>query len=133
MNGKLGWWTLAAAGLALAAATPCFATTASSEEATAVASPAASAAPCPALNLFGSLEAILQLPGPEAVEAIPIAGRAPGFRTCVCSCGYPCRTDADCGPGGRCGAGITCCARPAPGQRPDTSVERLPAEVPVGP
>ncbi len=32
-----------------------------------------------------------------------------GFRTCRCSCGAPCKTDADCGPGGRCGAGITCC------------------------
>ena len=33
----------------------------------------------------------------------------PGGRTCRCSCGYPCKTDADCGPGGTCGAGITCC------------------------
>ncbi|HEX6901646.1 MAG TPA: hypothetical protein VF789_18100 [Thermoanaerobaculia bacterium] len=32
-----------------------------------------------------------------------------GFRTCRCSCGAPCKTDADCGPGGRCSAGITCC------------------------
>ena len=32
-----------------------------------------------------------------------------GFRTCRCSCGAPCKTDADCGPGGICGAGITCC------------------------
>ncbi len=31
------------------------------------------------------------------------------LRTCVCSCGYPCETDADCGPGGNCGPGITCC------------------------
>jgi hypothetical protein len=30
-------------------------------------------------------------------------------RTCRCSCGYPCKTDADCGPGGICGGGITCC------------------------
>lgn len=37
---------------------------------------------------------------------------APDFmasRTCRCSCGFPCKTDADCGPGGICGAGITCC------------------------
>jgi hypothetical protein len=30
-------------------------------------------------------------------------------RTCRCSCGYPCTTNADCGPGGACTAGITCC------------------------
>lgn len=36
---------------------------------------------------------------------------APPFfkRTCRCSCGYPCSTNADCGPGGICSAGITCC------------------------
>ena len=33
-----------------------------------------------------------------------------GLRTCVCSCGLRCTTDADCGPGGVCGKGITCCA-----------------------
>ena len=33
-----------------------------------------------------------------------------GLRTCVCSCGLPCTTNADCGPGGVCGKGITCCA-----------------------
>lgn len=32
-------------------------------------------------------------------------------RTCRCSCGYPCKTNADCGPGGVCAAGITCCSR----------------------
>ena len=31
-------------------------------------------------------------------------------RTCRCSCGFPCKTDADCGGGvGSCRAGITCC------------------------
>lgn len=30
-------------------------------------------------------------------------------RTCRCSCGYPCKTDADCGPGGVCAPGVTCC------------------------
>ena len=36
---------------------------------------------------------------------------APPFlrRTCRCSCGFPCTTNADCGPGGLCSAGITCC------------------------
>ena len=33
-----------------------------------------------------------------------------GGRTCRCSCGFPCKTDADCGGGvGSCRAGITCC------------------------
>jgi hypothetical protein len=31
-------------------------------------------------------------------------------RTCRCSCGFPCTTDADCGGGvGSCRVGITCC------------------------
>ena len=37
---------------------------------------------------------------------------APPFRgrTCRCSCGAPCKTDADCGGAlGSCRAGITCC------------------------
>ena len=38
-------------------------------------------------------------------------------RTCRCSCGFPCKTNADCGPGGVCAAGITCCNK-AP-QSPD--------------
>jgi hypothetical protein len=35
----------------------------------------------------------------------------PSFgRTCRCSCGYPCTTDADCGGGiGSCQKGISCC------------------------
>jgi hypothetical protein len=32
-----------------------------------------------------------------------------GLRTCRCSCGFPCKTNADCGPGGVCAPGITCC------------------------
>jgi hypothetical protein len=32
-----------------------------------------------------------------------------GSRTCRCSCGFPCKTNADCGPGGVCAPGITCC------------------------
>jgi len=32
------------------------------------------------------------------------------LRTCTCSCGYPCTSDADCGGAlGSCRAGITCC------------------------
>lgn len=39
------------------------------------------------------------------------AGKTPagfGLRTCRCSCGQPCKTNADCG-GNVCGPGITCC------------------------
>jgi hypothetical protein len=33
-----------------------------------------------------------------------------GTRTCRCSCGFPCKTDADCGGAvGSCRAGISCC------------------------
>ena len=33
-----------------------------------------------------------------------------GGRTCRCSCGFPCKTDADCGGGvGSCRGGISCC------------------------
>jgi hypothetical protein len=33
-----------------------------------------------------------------------------GTKTCRCSCGFPCKTDADCGGGvGSCRAGISCC------------------------
>jgi hypothetical protein len=32
------------------------------------------------------------------------------LRTCTCSCGFPCTSDADCGGAlGSCRAGITCC------------------------
>lgn len=40
----------------------------------------------------------------ELDAAIPLVRR-----TCKCSCGQPCQTDADCGLGGVCRAGITCC------------------------
>jgi hypothetical protein len=42
----------------------------------------------------------------------PQEAPAPEFRvgrTCRCSCGQPCKKDADCGPGGLCMGGITCC------------------------
>src|SRR5688572_17555260 len=43
-------------------------------------------------------------PTPEFMAASPFA-----LRTCRCSCGQPCKTNADCGPGGVCSPGITCC------------------------
>ena len=50
-------------------------------------------------------------PGPQAqlCPGDPPEEPPPFFRrTCRCSCGQPCQTDADCG-GGICMAGITCC------------------------
>jgi hypothetical protein len=42
-------------------------------------------------------------------------------RTCRCSCGYPCKTNADCGLGGVCAPGISCCS--SPNQKPDLLAE----------
>ena len=43
-------------------------------------------------------------------SAAEFVGSAHGGRTCRCSCGYPCKTDADCGGAlGSCRAGISCC------------------------
>lgn len=64
----------------------------------------------PAVDLFAALEAEARIcpAAPEAQTGAPELLAARG-RTCRCSCGFPCRTDADCGPGGVCAAGITCC------------------------
>jgi hypothetical protein len=54
---------------------------------------------CPALAVLKAQT----LPAPDFL----IGGRT---RTCRCSCGYPCTTDADCGGAvGSCRVGITCC------------------------
>ena len=131
MNGKLGLWTLAA--LALAAASPCLAAD-GTDDATATGATMGSAAPCGStLAPFYTLETLFQVPAPD--EALSVAGGPPISKTCVCSCGFPCKSDADCGPGGRCRAGITCCASAAgenPGA-PATVLEALPAEQPLGP
>jgi hypothetical protein len=88
------------------------------EEAPEARASAVAAAPAPAqpgcdqpLDLAATLSAkgevcpatALANPAPEFMAA------PPRFRTCRCSCGSPCKTDADCGPGGRCTAGVTCC------------------------
>ena len=44
-----------------------------------------------------------------ATTALPQSGGAISLRTCRCSCGFRCTTNADCGPGGVCAPGITCC------------------------
>ena len=49
----------------------------------------------------------------------------PFLRTCRCSCGAPCLTNSDCGPGGICSPGVTCCARPTERPTsPETQTER---------
>jgi hypothetical protein len=73
--------------------------------------------PAPAQTGCGSpldLAAMLSSQGEICPASLPdstpeLMARPPRLRTCVCSCGYPCETDADCGPGGNCGPGITCC------------------------
>lgn len=106
--------TLLWAGLALAAlvalAPPC----AAAED---VPQPAAATAPENPCAATGSIEVLLApdlSPAASADTLDPLFGAhetAPPFlrRTCRCSCGYPCTTHADCGPGGFCSAGITCC------------------------
>ncbi len=47
-----------------------------------------------------------ELPAEPFLTAQPVHGG----RTCRCSCGFPCKTDADCGGGiGSCRGGISCC------------------------
>lgn len=50
-----------------------------------------------------SLKSVFQSPA--------TAQLAIGTKTCRCSCGQPCTTNADCG-GGVCAPGITCCNAP---------------------
>ena len=46
----------------------------------------------------------------SSVETLTESAAKPRFRTCRCSCGAPCRTDADCGGApGSCRQGVTCC------------------------
>jgi hypothetical protein len=55
-----------------------------------------------------TLQPDLTLKGTLSPELIPSAFHR---RTCRCSCGYPCNSDADCGPGGSCEEFISCCDR----------------------
>jgi hypothetical protein len=92
------------------------ATPASAEElAGTSAAPAVESAPVP-----GGCEQAFDLPlipqtgGMCPAAAAPLLSSQPlenpfAGRTCRCSCGFPCKKDADCGPGGICSAGITCC------------------------
>ena len=93
---KFGWKVMFALVVVLLA-TSLFAATASQGK------PAVKTVIQPDLSLKTVLSPELSQPGVGAgVNAF--------LRTCRCSCGFPCKTDADCGPGGVCAAGITCCA-----------------------
>jgi hypothetical protein len=115
MNAKkaFGMLILAITVLAFAGAAPASAETAAS----AVPAPAVAAPAQPGCGT--GLE--LNLATPSQGEICPVAQPASAAldflaparfvrRTCVCSCGYPCTSDADCGGGvGSCRNGITCC------------------------
>jgi hypothetical protein len=75
------------------------------------------AAPAPATGPAGSSTVAIQtyLQPDLSLKSVFVADSFTGKpaallgRTCRCSCGFPCKTDADCGPGGVCSGGISCC------------------------
>lgn len=71
---------------------------------------AVTAASGPAGCEQGSTPSVITMfEGPGAAMS-SVDGVDRGGRTCRCSCGYPCKTDADCGGGvGSCRGGISCC------------------------
>ena len=74
--------------------------------------PAAAPAPAPAgCGLSFELPPAPAQAGlcPATTATSPVPELLFGGRTCRCSCGFPCKKDADCGPGGICSGGITCC------------------------
>src|SRR5947209_3520507 len=113
MKNVLAMLILAVAFLALAGTTPASAETASP----AVPAPAVTAPVQPGCGT--GLELNLATPAQgETCPAAQPASTAPDFivapaigtLTCRCSCGFPCKTDADCGGAlGSCRAGISCC------------------------
>lgn len=105
-------WTVALAGLVLVATLPAAAaTTAAADTPTDLVTPTS---PCgQALPVFGDLELWLLAPSsPQDGEGTPVAAPPSNKRFCACGCGAPCTTDEDCGFGGLCISGITCCAVP---------------------
>jgi len=71
--------------------------------AAAPAQPGCCQAPDVAVTLFGTAAIC------PSVQPLNPAPELKFGRTCRCSCGFPCKTDADCGPGGVCAGGISCC------------------------
>jgi hypothetical protein len=58
-----------------------------------------------------TFKSVLVMPESSPTGSAKPAGYTAFLKTCRCSCGQPCTTNADCGPGGACGVGITCCNR----------------------
>src|SRR5260370_15201660 len=79
--------------------------------AVAVASPAATDQPLAgSSNMQTSLQPDLTLKSTVPADHLPtLTANRKG--PCRCSCGYPCTTDAQCGPGGLCEPFISCCDR----------------------
>lgn len=63
--------------------------------------------------ILGAVEAPMCPAATPAAAAAPepiLQQGPPGLRRfCQCGCGVGCTTDADCGPGGRCVAFVSCC------------------------
>lgn len=96
--------------LAIAGASP-----ACAERVAPVSAPAVAVAPAPP-GCDSGLDLSALSKGEICSAAAPVEGATAEFmaspkirRTCRCSCGFPCQTNADCGPGGVCSPGITCC------------------------
>ncbi len=104
---RLFGYSLLAVVVALAfGAAPAFA-----DETTAPAVAPTAAAAQPGCGETLDLAAILSGKAQVSPAGLPL-NPAPELkfgRTCRCSCGQPCKTDADCGPGGLCTGGISCC------------------------
>lgn len=104
---RAGWMAVAALLIAAAVAPVQAGETPGSEASARLAPPPAG--PCgqaaPAAG-FWSRSAPAGLSLPDVDQSMG----PPWFpRTCRCSCGYPCETNEDCGAGGTCTSGITCC------------------------
>jgi hypothetical protein len=108
MKRLLGIFVFALALLAVVGAGPACA----AEVAAPAATPVVATAPAqPGCGQMLDLAAALSAQGQVCPAALP-QNPAPELkfgRTCRCSCGFPCKTDADCGPGGICAGGISCC------------------------
>jgi len=103
----LGFCALALlCGITLSAA-PAFAA-----EAPAVTAPAQTAGCAGTLSLdvvFGKGQ-VCPATTPQKTPEPELMAPPTRLKTCVCSCGYPCTSDADCGGAvGSCHVGITCC------------------------
>ena len=66
----------------------------------------------PTVTIQTYLQPDLSLKTVLVISSFQPADKAGAFfgRTCRCSCGQPCKTDADCG-GNVCAPGISCCNR----------------------